>query len=131
MEDDLALSYLNAKEMDKKVRDTLELIVDGEKRTMTISGIYQDVTNGGRTAKANLPSEKDNALRYELSVDIEDSTSKSVKMGEYRDMFQEATVTDINGYLHQTFGNTIDQLRLFTFIAIVIALIIAGLFTSL
>jgi len=131
IEDDLALSYLNAKEMDKKVGDTLELIVDGEKRTMNICGIYQDVTNGGRTAKANLPSEKDDALRYELSVDVGDSTSKSAKMGEYRDTFQEATVTDINGYLHQTFGNTIDQLRLFTFIAIAIALIIAGLFTSL
>src|SRR5699024_10825329 len=82
MEDDLALSYLNAKEMDKKVGDTLELIVDGEKRTMTISGIYQDVTNGGRTAKANLSSEKDDAIENELSVDIGHITYKSVKMGE-------------------------------------------------
>src|SRR5699024_2840688 len=41
-ENDLALSYLNAKDLDKKVGDSLQLIVAGEKRTMYISGIYQD-----------------------------------------------------------------------------------------
>lgn len=131
VENDLALSYLNAKEMDKKVRDTMELMVAGEKRTMNISGIYQDVTNGGRTAKANLTSQEDDVLRYELSVNVEDGTSKNAKIEAYRDAFPVATVTDINGYLHQTFGSTIDQLRLFTFIAIAIALIVAGLITSL
>lgn len=130
VENDLALSYLNAKELDKKVGDTLELKLNGEIRSMFISGIYQDVTNGGRTAKANLPSQED-GLRYELSVDVTENTSKHEKVEEYREMFKEATVTDINEYLDQTFGHTIDQLRLFTYIAIVIALIIAGLFTSL
>lgn len=129
-ENDLALSYLYAKEMDKSVGDTLELRVGGKSRFMNISGIYQDVTNGGRTAKANLPFQGD-GLRYSWSIDVKENISKHMKIEEYRHTFKLATVTDINEYLKQTFGNTIDQLRLFTYIAIAISLIIAGLFTSL
>src|SRR5699024_8503159 len=110
--------------------DSLQLIVAGEKRTMHISGIYQDVTNGGRTAKAKLPP-MDGGIRYEMSIDVKDSLSKHTKINEYRQMFRVATVTDIEEYLSQSFGNTIDQLRMFTYVAVAIALIIAALFTTL
>ena len=128
-EDELALSYLNADEMGKKVGDSLELFIDGNKKDMIISGIYQDVTNGGKTAKANLSFEPRDALRYEWSINVKGD--KDAKIETYRERFPEATVTNINGYLHQTFGHTINQLRVFTIVAIVISMIIAGLITSL
>jgi putative ABC transport system permease protein len=50
---EIALSYLNSQELNKPVGDTLRLVVDGREQQMVISGTYQDVTNGGRTAKVN------------------------------------------------------------------------------
>lgn len=32
--------------------DTILLIIQGETKTLTVSGIYSDITNGGKTAKA-------------------------------------------------------------------------------
>src|SRR5699024_4537663 len=69
-DNDLALSYLNADELGKKVGDDMELIINGQIENMHISVIYQDVTNGGRTAKARLPVDQNEALRYEWSVNV-------------------------------------------------------------
>ncbi|CAM5707299.1 Peptide ABC transporter permease OS=Lysinibacillus sphaericus OX=1421 GN=LS41612_16905 PE=4 SV=1 [Lysinibacillus sphaericus] len=52
---EIALSYANASKdgLDKKVGDTVIVKVAGAlKRILTVSGIYQDITNGGKTAKA-------------------------------------------------------------------------------
>jgi len=51
---EIALSDLNAKELNKGVGDSLHLLAAGNETEMRISGIYQDVTNGGRTAKASV-----------------------------------------------------------------------------
>lgn len=69
---EIALSYLMADELDKKLHDTVDIIVSGEVQTFTICGIYQDVTSGGRTAKtictfSNEPSEK---YSYGISLTV-------------------------------------------------------------
>ena len=43
---------MNANEL-KECRDYIFLFVDGKEKGLAISGIYQDVTNGGKTAKAS------------------------------------------------------------------------------
>lgn len=130
-ENDIALSYLNAQELNKKVGESLPLVVDGQIQTMQVSGVYQDVTNGGRTAKANIAFQHENVLWYEVSLNVAPSVALNQKMKSYEKIFAPAKVTDIKGYLNQTFGNTIEQLRVFTFVAIAIALFVAGLITSL
>jgi len=130
-DDEIALSYLNGKEMDVKVGDPLRLIVDGQERTLTVSGIYQDVTNGGRTAKAMLPVNPEDALRYEMIVDFKPGTNVEEKRGLYAKAMPSAKVTDLEGYMAQTFGNTIDQLKLVARIATVVALLVSVLVTAL
>ena len=49
---EIALSSLNAKELGLSIGDTLLLRVGGEERRCTVCGIYSDITNGGKTAKA-------------------------------------------------------------------------------
>jgi putative ABC transport system permease protein len=49
---EMALSYLNASELGLKTVDNLKIKYQGEELTYTISGIYQDITYGGKTAKA-------------------------------------------------------------------------------
>ncbi len=46
----IALSYMNTNELKKNVGDSIVLFVDGKEKTLTISGMYQDVTNGGKNS---------------------------------------------------------------------------------
>lgn len=128
---EIALSYLNGKDMGKKAGDRIRLYVDGIEQEMTVTGIYQDVTNGGRTAKAVLPFLPEQVIRYEVSVDLKEGVPVRDKMEQYAKSFYPAKVTDLEGYLSQTLGNTIDQLRLLTAVAVVIAILIAILITAL
>ncbi|MFK4997744.1 hypothetical protein ACI2OX_10535 [Bacillus sp. N9] len=66
---EIALSYLNGKELQKQIGDRLLIFIDGKEKEMVVSGIYQDITNGGRTAKALLMNEN-TLLSYKLSIDF-------------------------------------------------------------
>jgi putative ABC transport system permease protein len=131
LEHEIALSSLNAREMEKGVGEPIVLLVDGQEQEMTVSGIYQDVTNGGRTAKAVLPYDPDNVLSYAVSLDLTSQRLIDEKVREYSEAFYPARVTDLEGYLAQTLGNTIDQLRKVTLVAVVVGLSVAVLITSL
>ena len=54
-EGEISLSHANAAEdgLNKKVGDEVVVKVGGTEKTLKVSGIYQDVTNGGKTAKAH------------------------------------------------------------------------------
>ncbi len=126
---EIALSYLSANELGKQVGDEVELIVNKEIRFMLVTGIYQDVTNGGRTAKANIEPNYETASWFNIYVDVEKDTSKKIQ--EYELIFNDVKIIGQKGYLEQTFGNTIQQLRLLTITAIIIAVLVTVLITSL
>ncbi len=130
-EHEIALSSLNAKEMEKSVGDTITLIVDEQQKEMVVSGIYQDVTNGGRTAKATLPYNPEKVLSYAVSLDVTSESRLADKVSQYSEAFYPARVTDLESYLAQTLGNTIEQLKSVTLIALVVGLSVAVLITSL
>ena len=132
-EQEMALSSLNAREMEKGVGDTIMLLVERQEQAMTITGIYQDVTNGGRTAKAVLDYDPNNVLSYAVSLDLVSQSQVRIedKVHEYSEAFYPARVTDLEGYLAQTLGNTIEQLKMVTMVAIAVGLAVAVLITSL
>jgi putative ABC transport system permease protein len=130
-ESEIALSYLSAKDRDLQVGDTLVLLLADGEQPMTVCGVYQDVTNGGRTAKAMLPYEPSKVLWYNLVLDLKDGIDIEHKVSEYSIIFHPARITDLDSYLGQTFGNTIDQITQVTVIAILVGLFIAVLITSL
>lgn len=130
-ENEIALSYLNSEELKKDVGDILQLEVDGKMKDLIVSGIYQDITNGGRTAKAIFPTNHEQALWYVISLNLMNDVDVPDKMQEYLKVFHPAKVTDIKGYLAETLGDTIEQLRLLTIIAIVITLGISILISTL
>lgn len=39
---------------------------------MTVSGIYQDVTNGGKTAKAILPMEMEQVIWFTVNINLKE-----------------------------------------------------------
>ena len=130
-ENEIALSYLNAKDKGLHIGDALVLLIDGVEKSMTVCGIYQDVTNGGRTAKAILPYDPAKVLWYNLVLDFNDGVDTNLKVSNYSREFHPARITDLDNYLGQTFGNTIAQIGQVTMVAILVGLLIAVLITSL
>ncbi|MDQ0169694.1 ABC transporter permease [Paenibacillus tundrae] len=128
---EIALSDANSREMGKKVGDSLVLMVAGREKTLIVSGVYQDVTNGGKTAKALLPYDKDRVLWYVVSLDLKDASQITDKIASYEQAFAPAKVTDLQGYLHQTLGGTIDQLKRVTVAVLMVSLLVSILITSL
>ena len=126
---EIALSYLSAKELGKEVGNKLELIINGNRLIMNISGIYQDITNGGKTAKASIAPDYETASWYTMNVDVNGNVS--AKVNEYKKKFNDTKVYDIKGYIGQTLINTIDQLKLLTITAFIITGLVIVLITSL
>lgn len=130
-QNEIALSNLNASEMEKQLGDTVTLVIDGQEREMVVSGIYQDITNGGRTAKAMLPHNPQTAIWYTVSLDLVSDASIEEKVSEYSQMFASARVTDTASFVSQTVGNTAQQLKTVTIGAVVVGLALSVLITSL
>ncbi|MED4452307.1 ABC transporter permease [Metabacillus fastidiosus] len=132
-EKEIALSYLNGENFDKSVGDKFRLVIDskGNEKELVISGIYQDITNGGRTAKAVLPENQENVLWYVVSLDAQPGVNIAEKMDEYTKAFHPAKVTHLDEYLMQTLGDTIEQLKKLTVLFIVIAVFVSILITFL
>ena len=130
-ENEIALSSMNAKEYQKEPGDNLNLIVGGRERQMTVSGIYQDVTNGGKTAKAILPVDHEQVIWFTVNIDLKNGVSLEEKRLEYSETFHPAKVTDVTEYVEQTLGGVIDQLRLVVKSAFVLALAVAALITGM
>lgn len=133
--DEIALSYLNAKDFDKKIGDNITIDDNGRKYDLKICGIYQDVTNGGRTAKARIDYNKDTVLWYVVSVDFKDYVNITEKANKYSKEFQSAQITYIEDYLNQTLGTTISQLQkastVMMFIGVLITMLITGMFLKM
>ncbi len=130
-QNEIALSYLNAKEMGKTAGDTVVLLLDGKESPLTVSGIYQDITNGGKTAKALLDYRAKDPLWYVVVIDLKPGTDISAKAAEYAKTFYPARVTDLEEYLSQTFGQTTAQLKTVVAVAAASALLITVLITAL
>ena len=131
-EDEIALSHLNSQELGKDLGDTLTLSANsGARRELRVVGIYQDITDGGRTAKALFPHNKDGILARTINVDLVSGVAKEEKVAEYGANLDDARVTDLEGYLSQTLGNTISQLGTVTGGALGLGLIVSILITSL
>jgi len=130
-ENEIALSYLNANEMEKQIGDTVTLVIEGQQREMVVSGIYQDITNGGRTAKATLPYNPEAVIWYTVNLNLASGANVGKKVLEYSQMFNPARVTDTASFVSQTVGNTVQQLKTVTAVTVVVGLAVSVLITSL
>ncbi len=126
---EMALSYLSSSELKKDVGDPIVLIANGKRQDMVISGVYQDITNGGKTAKAKIAPDYDKVVWYNINLNVNSDIPNKVQ--EYNTTFDNLKVTDIEGYIDQTFSSIIDQLQLLTVTAILIAVLITILITVL
>jgi len=129
--DQIALSTINANEMNKRVGDVITLVIDGIEKPLTVSGIYSDITNGGKTAKAVFSNNTGEVMWSVVSAELSDKSLVETKVAEYANKFPEVKVSDIDEFVAQTFGSTISSVRVASNVATAAALLITVLITLL
>ena len=136
---DLQRTDANAKEdaLHKNVGDEMIIKLNDKEMTLTVSGIYQDITNGGKTAKAteHLDLNEQAILWNVIYIDVAKGVHVDEKIDTYQEMFPNAQIHDIEQYTKQTFGNITSQMSnivlVVTFFVLVIATLITTLFTQM
>ncbi|MGE7915042.1 FtsX-like permease family protein [Lysinibacillus xylanilyticus] len=131
VDDEIALSTLNADEMGKKVGDVITIVIKGKERELTVSGIYSDITNGGKTAKAVFTDNSADIMWSVICASLSNQSLVDEKISEYTDRFAFAKISDIEEFVTQTFGSTIKSVGKASIAAIVVALVIIVLVTLL
>ncbi|MFR3547282.1 FtsX-like permease family protein, partial [Blautia sp.] len=129
---DIALSVLYAEEMDKKVGDKMILLTDKGEKQLTVCGIYSDITNGGKTAKAAFQPGTREAAWSTVCVNLKQPGVLAEKTEEYSRKFPYAKVSGMEDYVAQTFGQTLRAVRTASvgagFVAVVVTLLVILLF---
>jgi putative ABC transport system permease protein len=131
-EGQIAMSVLNAEKYQVGVGDDLTIHDDdGRALTVQVSGIYQDLTSGGLTAK--MPGEvTSGAAAYSVYADMaDDGADVAAVADEYDEQFPTAGVQPTQEYAQQTLGVLIDSLRGAAWIALIFGVGVAVLITSL
>ena len=82
-DNEIALSSANADELEKNVGDKVVLNVDGKDKTFRVCGIYSDLTNGGKTAKATFDTDLDNLLWCIITIRLADKVNVNNIVDKY------------------------------------------------
>lgn len=130
-DDEIALSVLNANELGLTVGAGLPLFIAGQERTLTVCGIYSDVTNGGKTAKAAFADAGAATMWSVISAELVDPSLVDATVAAYAGKFTFAKVTGLEGYIAQTYGATIKAIGQAAAVAAGVALTLSVLITLL
>jgi putative ABC transport system permease protein len=129
---EIALSYLNAQLLEKNTGDSIFLTFNNETFEFDISGIYQDVTSGGYTAKSQFNFEGIEVNKFAFLVNVVvPSESKKIAMEWSNTLNQGISVQPMDAFINQTLGGVVKQLQLIVIIIAVLGIGIAGLITVL
>ncbi|MBJ7898251.1 ABC transporter permease, partial [Bacillus atrophaeus] len=103
---EIALSVLSSDSLQKKVGEKITLVTNGQEIQKTVTGIYQDVTNGGKTAKAISQPFPQTALWKTIQIQLNQGVEIAEKKTVFEKEISPAKVTDMKEYVHQTIGST-------------------------
>jgi len=126
---EMALSYLIATELGKEVGDSLTVSYQGEELRFTVCGIYQDITYGGKTAKAAIDFDEKDVEVYLIYMDVSDGVSIEEKTDELRSILTDSKITPVSEFVSQTLGGIRSNMGLVEGAAIVISLLLSMLIT--
>lgn len=130
-DDEIVLSTLAIQALDQTLGGTLEVKQNDQMTSFKVVGIYQDITNGGKTAKIIDQSFEGELLWYIISMNLKEPSRYQDVKTAYQTEYANIKVTSIDEYLSQTLGTTIHQLNRLSWFSIAIALMITVLVTTL
>ena len=128
--DEVSLSYSQAQVTGAKEGSTVTVQTADGKKDLTVTGVYQDITNNGKTAKATFDDGAP-ALWQIIYANFRSSHQASAVARDLRQEYPGVQAIGMNQYASQFFGATGSQVRLITTMACVIALGLSFLITVL
>lgn len=128
---EIALSCLMADELNKTVGDAVDIVTDGSTRRFHVCGIYQDVTSGGRTAKAVCDFPQVEAEKYEFRLTLSGTDAGSLADDLERQLGSGYSVRSMGEFLRQTLGGVVTQVRQAGRAVLVIGICLTALIAAL
>jgi putative ABC transport system permease protein len=128
MENEIALSKLNMEAMGKNTGDSIILKFNGKEKEFVISGIYQDVTSGGYTAKAIYGFEGVNSEKYQFTINLIDGLNAKEKASRWS--YKVGVGYDIEPmeeFINQTLGGVSRQVEVTTTAVVIIGIMLGAL----
>lgn len=125
---EIALSLLNAEELQAAVGDTLTIHEGDQSRSVVVSGVYQDVTSGGKTAKMH-GDPPPGATGYTFFVDLAEGVDPVALAASYDERFEDVTVLPMTAYVEQTMTHVTSAFRATAVLATAFGLGVATLIT--
>ena len=121
----IALSYLLADELGKGTGDTVEITADDKTYVLEICGIYQDVTSGGKTAKAIYDFPDEPSEKYTYQLELSDNISANGFADSLRaELGSGYSIESMDGFIEQTLGGVTARLGQAVYPVIIIGFII-------
>lgn len=121
----IALSYLLADELGKEVGDTVNIISGNETYCMEVCGIYQDVTSGGKTAKAIYDFEGELSEKYTYQLELSSGVSSEVISNSLKlELGSGYSIKSMDSFLEQTLGGVTVRFSQAVYLIIIIGVII-------
>ncbi|MFT4295997.1 MAG: ABC transporter permease [Micropruina sp.] len=127
---EIALSVLNARKFGVGTGDAITVRKAGTTTLLRVSGIYQDVTSGGYTAKLQGTAES-GAAGYVIYADVADGVDADAVAEQYGGLFPKASVVPMRSYVEQTLSYVTDAFFSAAALALVFALGVSVLITFL
>jgi putative ABC transport system permease protein len=128
LENEIALSKLNAGEMGKNMGDTIILRFKDMKKELLVSGTYQDVTSGGYTAKAIYGFEGIDADKYQFTINLIDGVDAKEKASQWSDRFGGGyDIEPMEEFINQLLGSVSRQIKVAGTAVVVIGILLAAL----
>jgi len=128
---EIAISTLYADDLAKTVGDEIVITVDGMEKRLTVSGIYSDITNGGRTAQAIFKADSGEILSVGIAVTYRPGVDAKAITAQYKEQFSFAQVYGIEENINQMFGPMIDAVKTASYAAIGVTVLLTVLVTVL
>lgn len=121
-EDEIALSYLYSHSLAKELNDELTVAMKEGRKTLRVSGVYSDITNGGKTSKVNFSLDQVEGLASTLIIDVADSNLSPILAKEIRTRSSASKVYLIEDYKHEVLGDIINNTRIIARLASILSL---------
>lgn len=128
---EIALSVLMADELNRTVGDMVDISENGSIHRFRVCGIYQDVTSGGRTAKAVRAFPEVEAEKYAFQLTLSESDAGHLAAVLEQQLGSGYSVYNMEEFLRQTLGGVINQVWQAERIILIIGICLTALITAL
>lgn len=129
-EGEIALSQFNADHFNWQLGSEFEWIYEGKPYHFKVVGLYQDISQGGMTAKMSSPLSGP-AENYQILIRLQDPASLKEVMADLQASYPDWTVLSMADLLDQTLGTLTSSLALASHSLLVVALMVSGLIVIL